>query len=266
MTPRDILLHLSLKHDGDWDRMFASIKAKEPLNSEEVAKSYERIQCNFLTLLDPDYPVGLTRGYQPPFLLYYYGDLQLLKKKYRLTCVGTRTPTLYQNDKTYSLIQEAEGLFDKDLVILSGMAIGLDSAALRAAMSLSAPIIVIAGSGIDKPYPSRNQDIYLYCKSGKGLILSEYPNTTPPLPGHFVFRNRILAALSEVLFVGGGKNVSGTSSTVNYALDNNKDVLALPCNVTGDDLTNSLISLGATPILSAKDIYDAVKSRYDSLD
>lgn len=263
-TVRDMLLYFSLKYEGNWSQIFASIKEKVPME-DEPAVTYQKIKSNFLTLVDKEYPERLKHGFHPPFLLYYYGNLDLISKKYLLSCVGTRHPTLYQNDKTYSLIQEAEELFKNELVIVSGMALGLDAAALRGAMSVGAPIIAIIGSGIDAPYPYSNQDIYEYCKSGKGLVLSEYPNETPARPSQFVIRNRLLASLSDVIYVGGGSNRSGTSTTVNYALDDNKEILALPCNVTGDDLTNSLISLGATPVLTAQDIYDAIMQRYDSL-
>ena len=85
------------------------------------------------------------------------------------------------------------------------MAKGIDQAGMKAAMDVGAPVISVIGSGTDNPDPKDNAGIYEYCKSGKGLIMSEYPNTAKAAPNNFVFRNRLLAALSDITFVGGGK-------------------------------------------------------------
>jgi DNA processing protein len=130
-------------------------------------------------------------------------------------------------------------------------------------MSVKAPIISVIGSGIDNPYPSDNDGIYDYCKSGKGLVISEYPGKVSAKPENFLFRNRLLSSLSEVMFVAGGKNRSGTSSSVRLALEDNREILALPCDITGDDLTNSLISDGALSVLSASDLVNSLKERYN---
>jgi DNA processing protein len=134
------------------------------------------------------------------------------------------------------------------------MAYGLDQVCMKAAMRVGAPVVSIIGSGIDLPYPSENDGLYDYCKSGKGLVISEYPLTREAQPKNFIFRNRLLAACSPIIFVGGGKNLSGTSATVRMALERGKEITALPCNVTGNDLSNTLIKDGATSILSSEDL------------
>jgi DNA processing protein len=258
ITIRDILLTLSVRYQGEWTRIYDAIKAKEELKAEEIHDAYQKTKANFLTLSDSEYPECFKNQCNPPFLLYYYGNKDFLKLKYRLAVIGTRSPTLYQNDTVFSLIQDLEKKFSDKVGIVSGMAKGIDQIAMMAAMERGAPILSVIGSGIDNPYPKENQKIYDYCCSQKGLVLSEYPLSTEAKPENFLFRNRLLASLGNALFVGGGRNRSGSASSVRYALDQNKDVLALPCNITGDDLTNSLISDGARSVLGVHDLADAL--------
>jgi DNA processing protein len=259
---RDVMLALSMRCHGDWQQIYETIRKKELVDNTEIQKAYEKEKAFFLSIGDKDYPAYFQDKFNPPFLLYYYGNKDLLTAKYRLTAVGTRNPTIYQSDMVYQLIQETEEDFASQLVIVSGMAKGLDQAAMEAAISKKAPVIAVIGSGIDNPYPKENKAIYDYCKEGKGLVLSEYPLSEEPKPEYFLFRNRLLAMMSEIMFVGGGRTRSGTSASVRFALDLNRDILALPCNVTGDDLTNSLINDGARGVLTHIDITDGVKECY----
>lgn len=265
MNPREVLLTMSYLKSGDWNQIYESIKNKERLKDEDIIKAKKETKANFITVVDENYPECFKHLYNPPFLLYYYGNLSLLSYKYRLTAIGTRKPTLYQNNTVYSFLQECEDKFDNKMVIISGMAKGIDQSAMKAAMDKGAPLIAVIGSGIDNPYPKDNDGIYDYCKGGNGLVLSEYPLKTQAQPNNFVFRNRILAALSYVTFVGGGKKISGSMSTVHHSVELNNEILALPCNTTGDDLTNILIRDGATSVLTSEDIIEAVRQRGDTM-
>lgn len=256
MEPRDLLLTLTIRYQGEWNSIYRALKEKEKVSQEEIYKAYSLIQCPFISILDEKFPPYLSGFRRPPFILFYYGDISLLDTPYRLTCVGTRNPTVYQESKSFELIQEAEEQFQSKLVIVSGMAHGIDQACMQAAMECHAPIISVIGSGIDAPYPSNNNGIYDYCKEGKGLILSEYPLQTKAQPKNFVFRNRLLSAIGQVIYIGGAKKASGTATTVSFALEMGKEVICLPCNVTGDDLTNSLIHDGSKPVLDVQDIVD----------
>lgn len=263
INSRDVLLTLSMNEEGQWMSVFKDIKGKRPLAKEEVDKAYQENKACFVTICDADYPEYFKARTNPPFLLYYYGNKSLFNAKYRLTVVGTRQPTIYQTDTVYRLIKEVEEALNNEVAIVSGMAAGLDQISMKAAMSVKAPIISVIGSGIENPYPSDNDGIYDYCKSGKGLVISEYPGKVSAKPENFLFRNRLLSSLSEVMFVAGGKNRSGTSSSVRLALEDNREILALPCDITGDDLTNSLISDGALSVLSASDLVNSLKERYN---
>lgn len=256
---RDVLLMLSIRYKGDWKAMYQAIKRKDPYSGEEVKQAYEKTKAKFLTLSDEDYPRAFTNQCNPPFLLYYYGNIKLLKEKYILTAVGSRNPTLYQADTTYHLIKEVVQKSNREVVIVSGLAKGIDALAMRACIQEKGKVIGVIGSGIDNPYPSESQDIYEYCKTENGLILSEYPLDLEAKPENFVFRNRLLVAIGKCLFVGAGKNRSGTSASIRYAIDAGKEILALPCNISGDDLTNTLIRDGARSVLSSQDILDTIK-------
>ncbi len=261
LTVRQVLVALSLHYEGNYKLMFDEIaKKKHSLSTAEMEKlSKTAMKSMVCDCTSEDYPVCFKGSTYPSMIFYYYGNLSLLNEKYRITCVGTRKPNLYQNETCYRFLRQAEEKFQNRLVVVSGMAQGLDQTFMKAAMEMNAPVVSIIGSGIDNPYPEDNDGIYDYCKSGKGLVLSEYPLDIKAQADHFLFRNRLLAAASPILFVGGGKRKSGTFASVNYALEGGKSVAALPCNVTGDDLTNLIIKEGATPILDADDLVKEIK-------
>jgi DNA processing protein len=255
LSTRDVLLYLSNKYEGEWQKIFTALKKKESVGKEEeIKKLISLTKANYVDITSEMYPECFKESYNPPFLFYYYGNLDLLRSRYRMTCIGTRKPTVYQTDTCDRLIREVEEHFNNEVVIISGMAFGLDQVCMEAAMRLEAPVVSIIGSGIDNPYPSENHGLYEYCKTSKGLLISEYPLEIEAQPKNFIFRNRLLAASSSIIFVGGGKNLSGTSATVRMALERGKEITALPCNVTGNDLSNTLIKDGATSILSSEDL------------
>lgn len=259
-TARQVLLSLSMRFEGDYQKMLEEISTKRhSLSNEEMENLLSRkMDCSYCCVTDNDYPECFKAIMKPPLVFFYYGDLSLLSRKYRITCVGTRKPSIYQNETCYKFVSEMEEKMDSSVVVVSGMAKGLDQTCMKAAMEKNAPIISIIGSGIDDPYPEDNGGIYEYCKENKGLVISEYPLTIKAKPENFLFRNRLLAAAGKLLFVGGAKRRSGTSSTVSYALENGKNILALPCNISGDDLTNQIIKDGATPILDSDDLVNEV--------
>lgn len=258
---KEVLLALSLKYDGNYEKIVDEIKNKtNRFPKDEMEKWKGNIKSNVVTIVDDNYPQCFKTIFSPPIVLYYYGNLSLLEKTYKITCIGTRKPTLYQTDTCYNFIKEAIKAFDNDLVVISGMAHGLDQTFMRAAMELNAPVVSIIGSGIDNPYPKVNDGLYEYCKSNNGLIISEYPNELQAKPENFLFRNRLLAGGSEILFLGGASLHSGSQATVRYAVDLGKEIVALPCNVTGDDLTNYIIKDGAGMILSSNDLIYEIKS------
>lgn len=259
ISAREIVLALSIRCDGEWKSVYDIILKKKRLTDEEAKEAILKEKAPYKAIVDKDYPDFFKNVYQPPFLFYYYGNYDLLTARRKLTVVGTRNPTDYQRRTVPFLLEEAFSKSKVPITIVSGMAVGIDAMSMRMAMRHNLGVIAVLGSGIDHVYPEESKDIYDYCKSGKGLVISEYPLDTPPKASHFTFRNRLLAACSPVCFVGGGSRKSGSASTARHALELGKDILALPCDVTGDDLTNSLIQDGAGPVLSGRDIVEALE-------
>lgn len=250
MKPRYILLYLAIKYKGNFDLILDALKRKEPVDEEEVINLEKNYTTPFLTLLDENYPEKLKAVFRPPIILFYYGDLSLLKDNYRhLAVVGSRKNTQYGKFATETLLKD----LPKDVVIVSGMAKGIDSIAHRTAIESGHKTIAVLGSGIDVCYPINNKDIYNEMKNNH-LIISEYPNGVEPSPNNFPRRNMIISGISQATLVTEAYPRSGTSITVNYTLEQGKDVLVVPYRIGENSECNRLISQGATIITSPNDI------------
>lgn len=251
MEGRDILLYLALKYNGNWDAMYNAIKQKEDLPKNlDIEKIKEDIKCNYVTLIDSDYPECLKPIYKPPFILFYYGDLNLIKNYRRnLSVVGTREPSKYGEEVTKNLV---EGVCDH-FNIVSGFANGIDSIAHKTCIENGGKTIAVLGCGIDKCYPNSNYKIYDEIKNNH-LLISEYPCKVDPNKDNFPFRNRLVAAFSKALLVIEGGIKSGTSITANYALNYGREVLAVPTRIDKDSICNNLIKDGADLIRNKEDI------------
>lgn len=250
MEGRKILLYLALKYGGDWEAIYDAVKNKEELNVEEVESSNSKIKCNFVTIIDSDYPEKLKSIYKPPFVLFYYGDLELTKRRC-LTVVGTRKPTVYGSKATDKIVSEC----CEELCIVSGLAKGIDVVAHKTALRNNAKTIAVLGSGIEYCYPRENIEVYEKIKEN-GLLISEYPNLVEPNADHFPFRNRIVAGLSRVILVGEAHERSGTSITINAGLQNGSDICCIPHDIFSDDCCNNIIKDGAYLVTEGKDILD----------
>jgi len=208
-----------------------------------------------LSILDDDYPELLKNIFDPPLFLFYQGNLKLLTNDYLLTIVGSRTLSIYHQ-------QALEQIFtvfkNTPLVIVSGLAYGVDALAHTLALKNNLSTIGVLGSGFHPQafYPATNKQLARDIIKQGGLILSEYPPLTKASVYQFPQRNRILAALSKVTMVISGNLQSGTLITAQSALDNNREVYALPGNINNPlcQGANELIYQGANILLSGQDI------------
>ena len=254
MIGREIILALSYKYKGDYDRIIYDVKKGKDIENKLIYEAKKAIGKDYICILDEDYPKELKRKmFKPPIILFYKGDINLLKNinfSNNISIVGTRKCTYYGAEATDRIIK---GL-PKDIVIISGLARGIDRLAHTKAMEYGLKTIAVLGSGIDYVYPSSNKDVYEAIIKNGGLILSEYPLSTPPSPEKFVFRNRIVAALSNYLLVVEAFNMSGTSTTVNYALQSNNGVGCIPSPIGDESMCNSLIKEGADLIETSEDL------------
>ena len=228
---REKLISYSFYYGGEYDRI------KKAISDDEPYRQYKA--DDVITILDEEYPEKLKDLERAPFVLYYKGDLSLLKRK-AVAVVGSRRPCTYALKATQALVRA-----NNDKVIISGLAKGIDACAHENALST----IGVLGCGIDYIYPFCNYE--LIRKTAKeGLIISEYPGKVKPYAYHFPFRNRIIAALSDRIYVMQSGKKSGTMTTVNEALHLGKAISVLPYDIFAQEgrQNNLLIYEGADPL------------------
>ena len=201
------------------------------------------------------YPQRLKEIYLPPVVLFYKGRLELFNRL-SIGIVGARNHTEYCKEALENLLPD---ILERKVSIISGLARGVDSLAHQLTLDLKGKTIAVIGNGINICYPKENKALY-DAIGRKGLLLSEYPLDSPPLKFHFPYRNRIIAGLSHGLCVIEAKLHSGSLITANVALSENRQVFALPGNITSEYSkgTNELITAGAFPIRNANDILESL--------
>lgn len=256
MNARVELIMQALAAHGDFAQTAIGIR-KRRFIFEIQYKKYLELKCGTMTILDEDYPDYFRRLANPPLVLFYYGDRRLFNYPYRLGVVGTRHPTslgTFAIEHALNWTVYNCSLQAKDIAIVSGMAIGIDALAARKAMEYRQKVITVLGSGIDRPYPSCNQDIYDYSKDN-GLILSEYPMDTAPTKRSFPIRNRIIAAMSPGIYMPEAKIQSGTYHTINDALEIGHDIATGPGRYDDDQSLNTmLLKEGAQLVTSGREL------------
>jgi DNA processing protein len=207
----------------------------------------------------PAYPERLKEIYDPPPVLWVRGDARLLARP-AIAIVGTRHPTPYGSGVAEML---ARDLAVRRLLVVSGMARGIDSCAHRGALAARMPTVAVWGTGIDVIYPKENKKLAEEILATGGAIVSEVPMGTFPAPQNFPRRNRILSGLCiAVLVVEAGEN-SGTRVTARCAAEQNRDLFAVPGNVTskGSWTPNTLIKQGAKLVATWEDVWEDLPSQ-----
>jgi DNA processing protein len=228
----------------------------------EAEQEWQRVSDQrgaILTYEDADYPERLREIFDPPPVLWALGDLQLFSRP-AIAIVGTRHPTPYGTGMAEVL---ARDLASRRLVVLSGMARGIDTAAHRGALAASGSTVAVWGTGIDVIYPKENKTLAENILVAGGAILSEYRLGTFPAPQNFPKRNRILSGMSiGVLVVEAGEN-SGTRVTARCALEQDRDVYAVPGNVTTKNAwgPNTLIKQGAKLVATWEDVWQELPTQ-----
>lgn len=206
-----------------------------------------------------EYPERLREIYDPPPVLWVRGDVKLLSRP-SIAVVGTRHPTPYGTGIAEMLSRD---LAARRLLIVSGMARGIDSCAHKGALAARMPTVAVWGTGIDVVYPKENKKLTEEILATGGAIVSEVPMGTFPAPQNFPRRNRILSGLSvAVLVVEAGEN-SGTRVTARCAAEQNRDLFAVPGNVTnkGSWTPNTLIKQGAKLVATWEDVWEDLPSQ-----
>jgi DNA processing protein len=200
---------------------------RQQVNPDDVLSDYEDQGANFWTPADPDYPALLYEITDPPPLLYYKGRTELAQAVQTMpsvAIVGTREPSDYGQRWTRRLVQQ---LVSHDVIVVSGLASGIDRHAHGQALDSQGLTIAVLGTGVDRSYPWNNRALQDRIAQ-EGLLLSEHPNDTPPDRTHFPRRNRIIAGLSRATVVTEAPLRSGALITARLANDYGREVYALP--------------------------------------
>ena len=215
--------------------------------------------ATFLTPEDEAYPGRLLEIYDPPPVLWVRGNAALLNRP-GIAVVGTRQPTPYGSGMAEVL---ARDLARRGVVIMSGMARGVDTCAHKGALDAGGATVAVWGTGIDVIYPKENKRLAEQIVSQGGAIVSEFPLGTFPAPQNFPIRNRTLSGMSVGVLVVEAAEYSGTRITARCALEQGRDVYAVPGNVTNKNAwgPNTLIKQGAKLTATWEDIWEDLPSQ-----
>ena len=218
------------------------------LDTKELRKEFNCFPS--VSILDDEYPLELKHCYNPPVLLFYQGNLELLNRQ-KMAVVGARTASASGTKSVQKIVKELGNHF----VIVSGLARGIDTSAHLSALKNGGASIAVIGCGLDVYYPKENKQLQAYMAKNH-LVLSEYVAGEAPLKFHFPERNRIIAGLSQGVIVVEAKLRSGSLITCERALEEGRDVFAIPGNILDgkSDGCHHLIKEGAKCVTSGLDI------------
>lgn len=206
------------------------------------------------------YPALLRDITSPPPKLFYRG--QLPPERPTVAIVGSRRTSTYGRNITYRLASE---LAAAGVTIVSGLALGVDSVAHLAALDAGGITVAVLACGLDQVYPHSNRGLAERITE-RGAVISDYPERTQPLRHHFPARNRLIAGLSHAVIITEAAAKSGALITANFALEQNRQVMAVPGNITSPLSAgpNNLIKAGALPITDSSDVLAALDLEYSA--
>jgi DNA processing protein len=238
-------------------RFIAEGKARKA--AEQEWQTIAESGCSLMTFGDADYPERLREIFDPPPVLWVRGDRALLSRP-AIAVVGTRAPSPYGTGMAEMLSRD---LAARRMVILSGMARGVDTAAHKGALSAGGRTVAVWGTGLDVVYPKENKRLAEDLVMSGGSIVSEQPMGTFPAPQNFPLRNRIISGMSVGVLVVEAGEQSGTRVTARCALEQNRDVYAVPGNVTSRNAwgPNTLIKQGAKLVATWEDVWEELPSQ-----
>ncbi|RKQ17415.1 DNA-protecting protein DprA [Oceanobacillus bengalensis] len=260
LTPLEISKTYSIPHNN---ASLFHIDLHDLSLQEQLTK--DLMMCEIITIVDDNYPRVLNTIKDSPLVLYAIGNISLLSIQPALSVIGTRKSSNEAFTKTKILV---EPLVNDNWVIVSGMAKGIDSFAHITALNNNGKTIAVLGGGFSHIYPKQNIPLFNQIAK-KGLVLSEYPPHTPPKRFHFPERNRIISGLSFGTLVIEATEKSGTLITVDQALDQGREVYAVPGSplIPQTKGCHRMIQDGAKLVLDAQDIkedWDTVRNNYIS--
>lgn len=230
------------------------LETRKKVDPQNYMRSIQTSGIKWMTIFDETYPKLLSQIYDPPIVLYYKGEIVPGDEK-AIAIVGTRKMTGYGKAVTQNF---AKDLAKAGLTIVSGLARGVDSQAHRSALEADERTIAVLGGGIKQIYPPENRQLAEEIIKGHGAVISEFPPDYPSMPGNFPARNRVISGLSLAVLVTEAAEDSGSLITARLAIEQGRDVFAVPGPITSD-LSKGPIDLireGARPVTDPKEILD----------
>lgn len=227
-----------------------------------VQKSYNTVmtaKIRRVKLGSPSYPAKLSTIPRPPRQLHYLGQISSdLSKQPCVAVIGSRRVSQYGRHVTDMLVRE---LSRQGIIVVSGLALGVDAIAHKSAIDANGRTVAILPCGLDRIYPSSNRLLAQQILERGGVLISEYAAGTEPRKEHFIARNRIVSGLSAGILITEAAEKSGTLHTANFGLEQGREVMAVPGNITSplSAGTNQLIKTGATPVTSVDDVLRCLK-------
>ncbi|WNF24465.1 DNA-processing protein DprA [Mesobacillus jeotgali] len=273
------LIQLVHSRNASWKAIYSALKASSALTDSETAKyssstpraqqhirdhqsvpidkllnDYASKNIHMITFFDDNYPIELKTIYQPPWILFARGDISLLRNTKSLAVVGSRNASSYGLEAIEYLFPS---LIGQNIQIVSGLAKGIDAHAHKTAIKLGGKTIGVIAGGFNNLYPKENIKLAEYMME-KHLVLSEYPPATMPAKWQFPMRNRIISGLSRGTLVIEAKKKSGSLITADFALNEGRDVFAVPGSILTPDSdgVHYLIQQGAKLVKSSDDILE----------
>lgn len=218
----------------------------ESLDIAKKMEEYEKQQIKWVHLFSPEYPKQLKEIFVPPLMLFYKGNFQIIHQHTWLGVVGSREYTVYGKNAVETLLPDILTGSKKEVGIISGLAKGIDTEAHMTTIKNEGSTIAVVGTGLDQYYPAKNKSLQQIMEN-QHLVLSEYPLGSKPLKFHFPERNRIIAGISRGVLVIESEKSSGSLITAYNAIDEGKDVFAVPGSIfeTKRFGNHRLIQLGA---------------------
>ena len=232
------------------DTIRTAFEVRQRISFEQIMDQMKDFKAKLYCIDDEDYPERLRESETAPPFLFVRGELPSFHKS--ISVVGTRAHSDYGRHAAQKFTSD---LVREDFVIVSGLALGIDSIAHKSALENNGITVAVLGSGVDKIYPSSNHRLAMDILTNQGAIISAYPLGTPSFPYHFPERNQIVAGLTlGTLFIEGGVK-SGARSTMKSAIDNNRGVFAVPAEINNYSLsgTNELIRNSAAKLVENVD-------------
>ena len=242
----------SEKMDISIPKNYFSLKAK--IDIEKCYKSaFEDKEVKILTIKDEKYPKLLKEIPDFPISLYYKGDIDSISFDYNLAVVGSRNASTNAKLALNGIISS---FANSNITIVSGLAYGIDAQAHKSAIENNLKTVGVIGSGLDITYPIQNKYLYEQIANGSGVIFSEYPLKTRPIPANFPQRNRIVTGMSKGTLVAEAQMKSGAMISANLTLDYNRELMCMPGNILNPNTQGiyHLIKNGAGIVISAQDV------------